>query len=141
MVTEPQGGSKVLAFIHDLGAGASSPTFAELDRQLVVSDGAAPSPGVLLFRNHIQAAVLGYLHVKDLITPTGLAAVARAALEQLLSIEFADDGARAALQAEYRSDAERAVELLEKAPGERHADGLAAIRGQLQASFAASSPA
>ena len=48
---------------------------------------------------------------------------------------------RVALQAEYRSDAERAVELLEKAPGERHADGLAAIRGQLQASFAASSPA
>jgi hypothetical protein len=135
MVTDEDLRSRVVAtFIHDLGPDedSRSPTFHDLPEALRITKSRTPSsgPGVIVFRNHIQTAVLAHMHLGDLVTAPALARVTKAALSELRRIDFL--GATASkdrLEAEYREDAEDAIRLLERAPGT--GDDVAAIRQQL----------
>ena len=124
MVTEEELSLKVVTtFIHDLGA-ASSPTFKKLDQNLVTAE----PPRVILFRNHIQAAVRAHKHVSGLVTPEALARVTDAALREFRTIAFEDQDAKDELKAEYKQDARETLRLLEAIPGEGHRNAVEAIR-------------
>ena len=136
MVTDEKVKSEIVTtFIHDLGATARSPTFNGLDQSLVVKEDRAQSPGVILFRNHIQAAVLAHIHFKNLITTQQLAEVTKAGLKEFLWIEFPDNSARAVLKSQYREDAEDALKLLEEVPGQSDKNDVTAIRDQLKRGY------
>jgi hypothetical protein len=129
MVADEHASSRVVTtFIHDLGDTARSPSYRELDRKLVD----ARPPRVIVFRNHIQAAVLGHAHYPDLVSAAALARVTRAALTQLDSIEFPHRDRRNLLEAQYKEDALDAVKALEQAPASRHGEDVRAIREQLE---------
>jgi hypothetical protein len=137
MVTDESVSSRVVTtFIHDLGPDddSRSPTFRELPDDLRITKTQTPSsgPGVIVFRNHIQAAVLAHMHLSDLVTAAALARVTKAALGEFRRIDFQDPrGCKVRLEAEYREDAEDAIRLLERASGQNTGEDVAAIRRQL----------
>jgi hypothetical protein len=89
-------------------------------------------PGVIVFRNYIQAAVLAHLHARGLVTADSLARITRSALEEFDAIDFGDHASQKPRLAEqYRQDARDALLLLEGAAGQTLAAEVAAIRGRL----------
>jgi hypothetical protein len=133
MVADGHASSRVVTtFIHDLGDTARSPAYQELDRNLVD----ARPPRVIVFRNHIQAAVRGHAHYPELVSGAALARVTNAALTQFGSIKFAQQDRLNTLKAEYKEDGLDAVKALEKASSSRQED-IGVIREQLARGFAA----
>jgi hypothetical protein len=129
--------SKVAAtFIHDLGPdeGSRSPTFRDLPEELRITRTRTPGsgPGVIVFRNHIEAAVLAHMHLGDLVSASALARITRAALDEFRRIDFqAAVASRTRLEAEYREDAQEAIRLVERTVGQDARDDVAAIRRHL----------
>ena len=78
---------------------------------------------------------MAHIHFRNLITTQQLAEVTKAALKEFLWIEFPDNSARAVLKSQYREDAEDALKLLEKVPGQSHENDVTAIRDQLKKSY------
>jgi hypothetical protein len=129
MVADEHASSRVVTtFIHDLGETARSPSYQELDRKLVDER----PPRVIVFRNHIQAAVLAHAHYPELVSAAALARVTKTALTQIDSIEFPQQGRRNMLKAQYKEDALDAVAALENASISRHGEDIRAIREQLE---------
>jgi hypothetical protein len=134
MVADEHASSRVVTtFIHDLGDTARSPSYQELDRALVD----ARPPRVIVFRNHIQAAVQGHAHYPDLVSGAALARVTRAALTQLDAIEFPQQDRRNVLEAQYKEDALDAVKALERASGTLPGEDVRVIRELLEHRFRA----
>lgn len=136
MVTDEELSMRVVAtFIHDLGSDdeSRSPTFRALPQELRITKAHAPrsGPGVIVFRNHIQAAVLANMHLGDLVPPPALARVTRTALDEFRSVPFSDARSRERLEAEYHEDAAEALTLLGRATDEAVAEDVAAIRHHL----------
>jgi len=125
----------IAAFIHDLGAASSSPCFNQRNRQLQIGPNSSPEPGMILFRNYIQAAVCAYRYCDGLISATALARVTQAALREFLWIDFHDMQSRAVLLDEYSTDAEDVAKLLDTVAGGIHMYDAAAIRDQLSRNF------
>lgn len=109
----------IVTFIHDLkrsetDIAAASPAF----RRLTAMDlaGAAPTraPGVIVFRNYIQAALMAYEHrdaLGNLITAEELARITTAALAAFEAAAPAGPF-RQTLDSQYLADAERVAGLL-----------------------------
>lgn len=136
MVTDEELSTRVVAtFIHDLGSDddSRSPTFRALPQDLRITKAQAPrlAPGVIVFRNHIQAAVLANMHLGDLVPAPVMARVTRTALDELRSVPFVDSRSRDRLEAEYHEDAAEALTLLERETDEALAEEVAAIRQHL----------
>jgi hypothetical protein len=117
----------VTTFIHDLRRSPgdhASPAFRGLPAASIVTRSSPGGRGVIVFRNHIEAAVIAFAHANtlgDLITADRLARITRSALDEFGTIDFQAEGkaeSRKALARQYREDAEDAYRrLTELAPG------------------------
>lgn len=107
------------AFIHDLRptsgtARGASPSFLGIDPALIVGPDSVRAPGIIVFRNYIDAAVQAYQNTDELdvlITADELARVTVGALGEFLKVPFEDGSS--VLRQQYREDATTALALLD----------------------------
>ncbi len=122
----------VTTFIHDVNN--SSRSFNALRAAEKVDRTSPAGRGVVVFRNYIDAALIAYRHSKtlgNLITADELARITQEALTAFKAIRFtADAPAVNRLRAEYRQDAEEALQLL-SADTRAPSPDVAIIRGLL----------
>lgn len=114
------GGRVAATFIHDLreaedDPGAASPSF----RQIVLrGDAAGRKAPILLFRNHIDAALKAHRHSPELLPATALARVTRVALAELGEVDFGGlEASGARLRSQHAADARAALAAMGAAPG------------------------
>jgi hypothetical protein len=83
---------------------------------VLVNKRSAAGRGGIVFRNHVDAAVVAFTHaatLEHLISAEGLAGIAKSALRQFQEIDFhGKEASRNRLREQYRQDAEEAHWLL-----------------------------
>lgn len=118
MVHESLRGSVRATFLHDVGH--HSPTYTEVNETLDKSS-SEERKKVVVFRNHIDAAIKAYSDFDGLITTESLARVTQVALREFLWIPFgrsdSERRSESALREEFRADATLALETIAGAAG------------------------